>query len=114
MNIRIVITGGLTQLVFGKKLSGTQWMALTLLAIGCRHLPNSHPSTEPSLPTTLDLQSKQIGIRHVAVSEPRGHTHAGMGLPSCAGMHALIAMPLALLMFVSLPFSPSVLRPHSL
>ena len=85
MNIKIVITGGLTQLVFGKKLSGTQWMALTLLAVGCRYLPNSQPSTEPSLPTTLDMQSKQIGLRHVVLSEPRVHTHAGMGLPSCAG-----------------------------
>ena len=39
INIKIVITGGLTQLLLGQKLSSTQWMALVLLAIGCRYRP---------------------------------------------------------------------------
>ena len=109
MNIKIVITGGLTQLVFGKKLSGTQWVALTLLAIGCRHLPTLPPLTQPStdpppLPQLLTYSLSKLGSEMSSAASHEATPMLGWVYLLVQVSHARIGIPRALSL-------PSLLSP---
>lgn len=62
LQFRVVVTGVVWQLLFGVKLSVTQWAALVLLTFGCI-LKQYNFSSDASLDLTLDASLILLGVQ---------------------------------------------------